>query len=205
MKRNYLLLVLGLVCLGNVSCSNHGIKSDKEISALTAGDATALVEGCGNQIISGYTYCRVREGEVANASLTFIAPPVECVTQDPNSCVHLEIYFPNGNSNYAADIPKGQTRISIPWKTLVKRDTFEKSDRGFWPFRYTIKWMDKDDREQSTVMEGEIRMRVVSKAYISLHEMPKDPNFVWTWIEKNKLVEVTTGGRVFVGAAPVSK
>jgi hypothetical protein len=205
MKRTHLLLGLAcLVSLGNSNCSKYTVKPDLETSALAAGDYTALVntsaiDGCGTQTTPGYAYCRIREGQVADATIYFLAPPAQCLPKEAASCVHLEIYFPNGDANYSLDFPRGITRMAVKWKTLLKRDTFEKGDRGFWPFRYTINSVDPKGRAIMTVTEGEIRMRVVSKDYIALHEMPTDPNFVWQWIDSttNQVIKMTTGGRTY--------
>lgn len=222
MRRYYRLMFLSCLLLMGATQCKEAVKPDVMASALEAGDYTALVEGCGNQLVSGYSYCRMRETQdVGNSVIYFVVPPVTCLPKDPEtgkpweSCATVEIFFPNGEPTFSVSFPRqsnGQsaTRVAVKWKDLVKRNTFEKGDRGFWPYRTTMHWIDADGRDQRTITEGEIRLRVVSpsvctpdgncKSYLPSQDLPEDANYVWNWIEGRSVVKMTTSGRVFVGA-----
>lgn len=174
-------------------------KPDQGMSALEGGDYTALIEGCGHQLVPGYTYCRFVEGEVKNSDVVyFVGPSVECSRDD--ACVFIQVFFPTGGiPSFAGKIPKGETRLAVEWKELLQRSFVTKGDRGFWPFIYTIYWTDVDGNEQITKTLGEIRVRVISSEYTPLHMSEHDPNFIWEWTENNQLkVKMTGGGRTYV-------
>lgn len=192
-----------------VRCTTTGaVQPDTAPSAISVGDFTAPIEGCGNQPIVGYTYCVKNAGESSDEVLTFIAPPVKCSGDAP--CVSFKLFFPDLSTPYGGVFPKGVTRVSVSWKTIFKRDTFEKGDRGFWPYIYTIKWIDSNGRDQETKIQGEIRLRVIAslicdsngqncKSYTRLNNSPLDPNFVWVWTEGDFIYKMTSGGRMYIG------
>lgn len=176
------------------SCTS-GLALDKEIGAVEAEDLTALVQGCGNQLVSGYTYCRKMEGEATNESITFVAPISNCKNGE---CTELKIFYPDGSPSYGYVFKKGESKHVVKWTTLTKKNTFDVQDRGFWLFTYRIKFIDTDGRERETVTEGEIRLRVYRQAYIPLHEVPEDRNYVWKFNFDGVNVRMTTGGRTYV-------
>lgn len=201
------LLCFFLLSLMGVDCSHIAVQPDAEASALSGLDETGLIDGCGTQLQDGFMVCRMMEGPVDQKSIFFVGPPAQCAETDAqgnpvDSCVHFSIYFPNGNPSLDGKIPRGQTRVPVLWKDLVKKDTFAKGDRGFWSYDYTIKWIDPDGKEQSTFVQGELILRVYTQDYKPLHDSPADPNFVWQWTENGAPVAMTTGGRVYVGKKP---
>ena len=193
--KHMLFFITAFVVLTAAQC-RVGLVPDPAMAAVEAGDKTALIEGCGNQLVSGYTYCRITEGDATGQSLTFVAPPTIC---ERDACVFFKVFFPTGEPSYEDSVTRGETRKEIPWSMLLKRETFEKSDRGFWPFVYTIYWLDKEGNEQITISEGEIRLRVLDAGYQALHESKKNPNFVWKWKHDGVDVGMTTGARTHVG------
>ena len=201
-------LLVAFLVIGASRCS-HGVRLDLAMAAVDGGDYTALIEGCGNQLVPGYTYCRKMEGQPATDSLVFVAPAVGCLEKDPETgaetgpCVTFMIYFPDGSKPaYGGAIPRGQTRVSVPWSTILSRNTFELGDRGFWPYTYSIRYIGQDGRERTAVSQGEIRMRVMKKDYIPLDNVQEDANFVWKWQDNGVPVRMTTGARTFVGKRP---
>lgn len=192
-------VVISLMCFG-ATCSK-GLHLDESMAAIEAGDYTALVQGCGNQLVPGYTYCRKTEGEIANDSLIFVGPS-NIVCSDNESCIHIKIFFPDQTPALGVAIPKGKSQIVVPWQDILKKSTYEITDRGFWPFIYSMKFMDDKGQEQETRTEGEIRMRVLRKSYIPLNDVSSDSNFVWKWKFGSVPVRMTTGGRTYVGSAP---
>lgn len=194
--RLVLVVLISLVFFAG-SCSQKGVKPDEFMSAAQAGDYTALIEGCGNQLTAGYTYCRKTEGQSAAENIFFVAPKTNCLGEGP--CVTFKVFFPNGSPSYGGSVPRGTTRVAIPWSVLVKKDRFEIEDRGFWQYIYDIRWLDLAGREQLTRSFGEIRMRVVPSGYVSLSEIPEDKSFVWSWSDNGTIVRMTTGARTYVG------
>lgn len=210
-------VVIGALALVHASCVGRGrLTPDAFASALEAGDYTGLirVSGCGHQpqVISGYTYCRVQEGE-ARGEVTFIAPP-EAKECDEPACVDFKIFDPSGGNPIGRVIPKGEVTAVVTWKELLRKDSFAPGDAGFWPYVYTIRWKDKDGRPRKTVSEGEIRLRVyrarvctpqegggeTCRPYVPLAEVASDPNFVWDFSVDGFRVKMTTGARTHVAA-----
>lgn len=211
------ILALALLASG---CNNkYAVKADTAALAVEAGDYTALVEGCGHQPIPGYTYCRVHEGQDAGSQVFFLAPPAVCLPKDPqtgvpiNSCAHLTVYDPNGANPVERDIPRSVTRLGLSWQEITGHAAFQKGDRGFWPFIVTWHWIDVDGRDQTTMTEGEIRMRVIAaqvcdstggncKAYAPMNDALEDPAYVWQWVDNGAILKATTSGRIYAGPAP---
>lgn len=172
------------------------VRKDKLMPAILANDYTALIEGCGHQVISGYTYCRKTEGAVADEDLVFVGPITNC---NRTSCVEFKVYGPDGSIVFGSSIPKKQTRKAIPWNALLKRDTFEIQDRGFWIYTYNVFWLDSDGNENMSVSEGEIRLRILKDNYTSLADVESDSNFAWQWKDKSgAIIKITTGMRTYV-------
>lgn len=192
-----ILIYLNIALLGCAHAARTPIK-DKGMSALEGRDLTALIEGCGNQLISGYTYCRKTEGEAAKDYLYFVGPITNCKRE---FCVEFKIYNTRGEVAYGDKILKKKNRASVPWTKLLARETFELGDRGFWPFTYWVYWIDRNGFENVSVAEGEIRLRVLAKEYIPLNEVVNDSNFVpsWGfWAKNGELIKMTTGMRTYV-------
>jgi hypothetical protein len=166
------------------------------MAAAEAGDYTALIEGCGNQLVQGYTYCRVREGDPTSGKIKIVVPPTQC--KRPDACAFYKIYFPDGSPSIGGAIPKGETSAEIMWSDIAKKPIFSVGDRGFWPFTTEIYWLDPDGNERMTFAEGEMRMRVYRKEYEPLNQVQMDSNFVWMWEEKGVFVKSTTGARSYV-------
>lgn len=174
---------------------------DKQMSAIAGGDFTAIIEGCGNQLIPGFTYCRITEGSSTDQNLYFVGPILDC--NRPN-CIDFKIFGTRGEVAFGGSIPKGHQRVAVPWTKLVNRKTFELADRGLWLFTYTLYWQNENDLEEVAISEGEIRLRVVAANYIPLNNVGADANFVWKWITRNgEVVRMTTGMRTYVSALPV--
>jgi hypothetical protein len=191
--RNYALTLILALCLLFQSCDS--ITVDNAMSAVEGGDYTALIEGCGNQLVPGYTYCRMTEGDATKKRLWLVGPITNC---EREACVFFRFYDNKGEIAYAGSIPKKSTRTSVFWSDLVKRDTFQVGDRGFWPFIYEVYWVDADGNEHKAMAEGEIRLRVLKEGYIPLHESADDPNFTWTLNHDGTMVRMTTKMRTYV-------
>lgn len=160
------------------------------MSTIEAGDKTALIQGCGNQLIAGYTYCRKLEGDNTNEKISFVIPSLKCESKD-DECASLTIFFPDGTPSYGYIFKKGETVHRVNWSELTKKSSFDVEDRGFWPYIYRMKFIADDGRERETVTEGEIRLRVLRKSYISLSNIKEDINFVWKFNFDNTDVKIT--------------
>lgn len=163
--------------------------------SLLDGDVTSLVEGCGNQPAVGFTYCRVQEGQAADQSLWFLGPPAQC--DQPESCVFIKVWSSGGQLIWGTSIPKGQTRIEVPWKLLLGRDKFERADRGFWTFNTEVFFKDQDGRERFAKSQGDIVLRVYRAGYLPLNAIESDPAFLWSWIDGKCSFKMTSGLRTF--------
>lgn len=191
-----------LICFLSISIGCSCVPSslvDSAMGAVEGRDKTALVKGCGNQLVPGYTYCRVREGSSTNVALTFFAPPARCKDEKKSGCVSMKLYFPDDSPAISHVFKKGETTFTITWKDLIGQEEFSIQDRGFWPFRYRVKFIDDQKRERFAYTEGEIRLRVYDRKYVPLHNSQLDPNYAWEWKVESVDVKMTTGGRIYVG------
>lgn len=194
MKKIFLVLAF-LIPL--IACARAPIK-DPEIPAIKGKDFTALIEGCGNQLQAGLLNCRRYEGSSAEEMLYFVGPVTNCKRE---FCVEFKIYHADGNLAYGDAIPKKQFRKGVPWSKILKRPSFELGDRGFWFFTYNVFWVNSDGHEEESKSEGEIRLRVLKKDYIPLHEVVNDGAFTWDFSTRNgERVKITTGMRTYVSS-----
>lgn len=187
-------MLAGLILLG-VSCTPN-IRIDQSMAASLANDKTGLIQACGNQVIAGFTYCRKKEGDVAADAVHFIAPALEC--DDERACVDVKLFFEDGRPPLGKAIPKGQTRVSVPWKEILGKQRFDKTDRGIYAYVYHARWKDPDGRERETIVDGELILRVYDKDYTPLHNSASDVNFAKEWVENGQMIKVTTKGRTYV-------
>lgn len=197
MRALFLIAIMAVFTLGASNCSGVKMRPDTSSAlAAEANDKTVIIEGCGSQPVVGYTYCRVREGSPVDQTINFIAPPIKCKNEP---CVTFTIFFPNGQPSTDIAVPRGKTSVTVAWKDIVKRDTFEKGDRGFWPVLMTYKWIDMSGNEFTSQAEGEIRMRVLAANYVPLNETGNDPNLVWKWSSGKTRFGFSTAGRAYAG------
>lgn len=183
----------------NISCA--AAKKVKRLDTNTAstvldGDATGIVEGCGNQPIIGFTYCRVTEGDNASQSIYFMGPPARCDRKE--GCVFIKLWNNSGQLVWGDVIPKGSTRVGVPWKVLLSSPTFEIGHRGFWTWNTEVYFKGPDGRERVSKSQGDIVLRAYRKGYAPLHNVEFDPSFVWSWTEGDYLYKMTSGLRAFV-------
>jgi hypothetical protein len=190
-----LFLVLTLACMGMSSCT-QAVRPDSAMAAVEAGDFTVIIEGCGNQPIVGYTYCKVTEGDATAVPITIHVPPVQCREAQ---CVFWKVYMPDGTPDLGDAVPKGQTTVQLSWTKLLHRDKFWAGDRGFWPVSLEVHWVDSDGHDRSSFAEGEIRLRVLKLGYTSLDGIKDDVNFVWRWATGGYEMAETTGMRAYTG------
>jgi len=192
-------VVLAFLGLGAARCAHPVKVQDGSAMASESNDATVIIEGCGNQAVVGYTYCRVPAGSNAETKVvTLIAPPSDC--DDKTSCVSFKVYFPDGSQPaYGIEVPKGQTRVTVAWSKLLNRTTFETADRGFWPVIMTVKWTAPDRQPKQTLVEGELRLRVTNVGYEALNSVEQNENYAWAWNDKQMNYRMTTAGRAYAG------
>ena len=157
---------------------------------------TSPIQGCGNQPIVGYTYCRKTEGFSADELLYFYGPPAQC-SKPP--CVIVKIYAPNGAPALSVPIKPDETRLALPWRDLIKNPTFRTSDRGMWLYCLDITFRGTDGIEHQSTTCGEIRLRVLAANYTPLHNQAQDANFTWIWCENQWTIKMTSSGRTFIG------
>lgn len=198
-----LITFVSILLLPTLACAagKRRLTYDKVTqSSAVDGDSTGLIEACGTQPIVGFTYCRVQEGSAAGQSLWFIAPPSNCASKE--ACAFIKVWNSQGQLIWGESVPKGKTRLEVKWSTLLGRDTFEISGRGFWSWTMELHWTDNEKRERVSTSQGDIVLRTFRAGYVPLHEVEDDPNFVWVWSEGKQLYKVTTGLRAFTKRLP---
>ena len=184
------------------ACASKGLKPDSALAALgirdtqQAGDATVIVEGTSQPPV-GFHYIRMQEGASAIGSVFLQVPPAEC---NPNNvpCISWTVIRPDG-SDFGEDVPRGTTRVDIPYKKLFNSDTVELGARGPFGVILTVKWIDNEGRDRESRAEGEIYVRVVKNGYRGLQDTPTNGDFVWEWSSENKIYRMTSGLRAYAG------
>jgi hypothetical protein len=171
---------------------------DNGISAVEGGDATAIVTGCGNAPIVGYTYCRKTEGDSTVEKLVFHAPTQSKNCPNGSPCTTGKIFRPDG-SVIGLTFEEGSNTSVVTWEEILQAPKFEKFDRGFYLFFIETEFTDSTGQRRTIFQEGEIRLRVLGKGYIPLHEVPNDRNFGYTWKSNGYIMKLTSKGRAFVG------
>jgi hypothetical protein len=191
--------LLFFLSIASCSCSQVPKKLDEQ-NAVSAGDLTVLLSGCGaNQIGIGYIACRQVEGE--NTDDTFITihtpPQVNC---DEDACVYYKIFIPRegGRGTLEGSIKKSESSAKIAWNDLTDKPRFDIGDRGFYAVSLTIHYKSNGQNLKS-YSSGYIFMHVTKRGYLSLNESSENENFVWIWnTPTNQKAKMTTGGRVYV-------
>lgn len=182
-------------------------------STVSAGDSSAMVQGCGNNPAVGIAYCRMTEGKSSDEILYFIAPPADC---NRSACAYLKVWNNQGDLVFGAPFEKGKTRLGVSWSALLSQapvvprasetpapvgpetgavvqsdlvtspisHTFDRTQRGFWSWNLKVYWMDPKGLEHESQAQGDIVLRVYDKAYVPLHTVTDDPAFVWSWNDR---------------------
>ncbi len=158
--------------------------------AISSGDTTAILSGCGSHVAIGALYCRFQAGTVPSGSIVVVVPPTECGAE---SCASITIMAPDGSLALDVSVPKGKTWIDVPWSLLVGPGPLAEFMRGFWPVLVRWSWMDDAGVRQQAMAEGEIRVRVHQASYTPLTFDPSSQ--AWTWEVAGVKFGATTKGR----------
>lgn len=174
-----------------LSCSS--IVIDDSANAAQSNDTSIVIEGCGNQPISGFTYCRKEEGPMEDRDvIAFHVPDSNC---ERESCVTLTVFGPEGPDR-SLFIPKGWKYYALHWSQMTGKEEFSRRDRGFWTIVMDVYWRDNDGDQRRTSLLGEIRLRVLSSNYQSLHNARGEGPYAFKWnVEGPFRVGYTTAGR----------
>ena len=112
----------------------------------------------------------------------------------------IKVFDQRGQIAWGGQILKGQTRVSIPWKSLLGSDQFQLLQRGAWTFVTEVHWLDNDNHDRVSRAQGEIVLRVYKKGYLPLDRVSADPNYVWSWSDSGFNYKMTSSLRAYVGA-----
>lgn len=165
-----------LAFIALASCA-PALYHDSSVAAFEAGDQTALLVGCGQRAAVGHLYCRFVDGELATGSVVVVVPPVDCPAE---TCAVVTIWANDMRVVLERQIPKGQTYVVVPWKTLLGEQPVNANLRGFWPL--LVKWAWSDPASGETLQAaaiGEIRVRVHSASYVPLAYDPSSATWRW--------------------------
>lgn len=193
----FLKVFLGsLAVTMSLGCAHKGVEEDSSLEPIIANDTTLIIEGCGHAPIIGYTYCRKIDGQSTTDSLVFHVPPTNC---GKSECIYVKILMPDGSPAVGLSAKSGETKLEVSWKTLLKREVFQAGDRGLWIVLVEIHYLDSLGVLKKTLIEAEIRLRVLATGYISLLNVEEDPNFIWLWQNNDRKFKMTSNGRSFMG------
>jgi len=192
-----LLTFFSVFMLGASSCESvQKLLIDPSQAATQANDTTVIVEGCGNQPIAGYTYCRKSVGPVGRETIKVHVPPAKCQSGD---CTSVQIFFPNGSPTIGKTVPRDKGFVTFTWEEILQKKNFSTNDRGFWTIITVTKFVGSDGIEREVAEEAEIRLRVLSRNYVPLISTQSSEYFVWDWVSSNCEMKKTTAGRTYVG------
>ena len=188
-----LLQRLGLLILGTtMSCSSVVI--DESANASESNDTSVIIEGCGNQPISGFTYCRRLAGEIGDTDVVYIHIPESNCQRD--SCVEILVFSPTSGQGSPIFVDKGVRLQPLHWATLTGRQEFVQGDSGLWTIAMVVYWVDNEGLERRTPMLGEIRLRVLSEDYVSLSQSRGEGPYAFRWrVQGGFNLGYTTSGR----------
>ncbi len=193
----FIVCIISFLALGVSSCESvQKLLIDPSMAATKANDSTVIVEGCGNQPIVGYTYCRKSVGPVGKETIRVHVPQGKCQSGD---CTSVQIYFPNGSPTIGRTVPRDKGFVTFSWEEILQKKDFSTNDRGFWTIITITKFVGQDGIEREVAEEGEIRLRVLSRNYVPLISTQSSEYFVWDWLYGNCEMKKTTAGRTFVG------
>ena len=183
-----LLVLLAL----SVSCSTVVI--DESAHAAESNDTSVIIEGCGNQPISGFTYCRRSVGQINDTDVVYVhIPESNC---ERESCVEILVFSPTGGQGSPTFVRKGARLHPIHWADLTGRQEFTQGDSGFWTIAMVVYWIDNEGLERRTAMIGEIRLRVLSADYVSLSQSRGEGPYAFRWrVQGGFNLGYTTSGR----------
>lgn len=181
-----------LFCSLTISCGS--IVIDDSVNAAEANDTTVILQGCGNQPISGFTYCRRTEGPITDQDVIYVhIPESNC---DRESCVEIQVFAPGGTQIPPIFVPRDRRLQPMHWAELVGRNEFNRGDKGLWTIGMIIYWKDNEGLERRTAMAGEIRLRVLADGYTSLHQSRGEGPYAFRWdVEGPYRLGYTTSGR----------
>jgi hypothetical protein len=175
-----------------ISASCGSIVIDPSANAAESNDTSVIIEGCGNQPISGYTYCRRPEGQMTDRDvLTFHVPVSNC---DEDSCVTLTFFGTAGEIVRRYDVQKEHSRFSVHWSRLTGRNEFTRLHRGLWIVVMDVYWK-HEGVNRRTSLEGEIRLRVLSQGYQSLSTAVNPGVLAFRWSVPGFDMGYSTAGR----------
>jgi len=195
-------LSMVIVALVLASCAQIGLRPDQAMAQLNvrdtqqAGDATVIIEGSQPPPV-GFHFLRFQEGDVAAGSVFLQVPPAQC-RPEGGSCVEYAIRRPSGEV-IGGQVPRGQTRVTIPVRELFGSGTVNLGHRGPFFVLLTVNWIDTDGRDRVSRAEGIIEVRVVRQGYQSLHATPGARDFAWQWTASGVNYRMTTALRAYAG------
>ena len=186
-----LFLTLILLCI--VSCSSVVI--DRSMGAIDANDTTAIIQGCGNQAIVGYTYCRKSVGDSTQDFLIMIVPQTKC---NKPPCAEYKIFSPDLQPIIGDFFSSTSSTAKVYWNQITGKTTFDQNDLGIFPFEYKIRYLNDQNQEGAFYMQGEIRLRVLASGYQSLEDTVNDSNFTFFNTYNGYQLKATTSGRATI-------
>lgn len=193
----YLVILISFFTLGISSCESiQKLTIDPSMASTKANDTTVVIEGCGNQPIAGFTYCRKSVGQTGKDSIRVHVPPAKCQSGD---CTSVQLFFPNGSPTIGRTVPRDKGFVTFTWEEILQKKEFSTNDRGFWTIITITKFTGEDGIEREMAEEAEIRLRVLARNYVPLVSTKSSEYFVWEWITNNCDMKKTTAGRTYVG------
>jgi hypothetical protein len=150
-----------LCMLGASRCSSLII--DRSANAAEAGDQTVQLQGGGKLSQKGYLFFQKKEGTPLTDTVTLLVPKNTCKR---DSCARYQFFRKDGSQGAGAGIPKGSNTATVTLAELVGHDGPSLvTDDGEYSAIVQLFYIGRDGEEYSVLMNGFVRLNVLSKGY----------------------------------------
>jgi hypothetical protein len=190
-KIRFLTVLFAVFCLlGASRCAN--LVLDRSAYAAAAHDETVQLQGGGAASQKGYLFFQKKEGTPMTDTVTLIVPKNTCKR---DSCARYQFFRKDGSQGFGAGIPRGENTAVIPLATIVGHDGVSAiTDDGEYSAIVQLFYLGPDGNEYSTLMNGFVRLNVLSKGYDPVG--CNDPSIAWrVKAADNCEAQFTTAGR----------
>lgn len=152
---------LVLLTLGAAQCAH--IPIDPAQAATLANDFTIVFQDAGTVSQKGYLFIQKRAGTLPDDALVVLVPKLNCKRA---ACARFQFFRKDGTPGFSGSIPAGSETLSFKLSDLVGHTTaVDATDEGEYSALSQLYYVGNDGQEYSTLMNGFIRLNILSKTY----------------------------------------
>lgn len=184
------LVLASLLAMGATKCAR--IPLDPSAKAAESHDETVQFQGAGAVSRKGYLFVQKREATPLDDVVSVIVPKLTCKR---DSCAKVQFFRKDGTPGVSVGIPRDQTTQAIPISDIVGHaGPVAFDDDGEYSAIVQLIYVGADGGEYGVLMNGFVRLNVLSKAYSPVG--CNDPTIGWRVTTGDKCVaQFTTAGR----------